>query len=76
VRVSITGIPPQPYEPNEAAVRRHLEWLAEPLFGTRYDDGLIEIAHDRTADASPDQARLFELAEIDAAIQSRARPQS
>ena len=61
-----------PLEPDKAAMRAHLEWLAAPardLDSTRCHDLLIEIAFDHGGDGDPNRAQLFDItsAGLDAA---------
>jgi hypothetical protein len=59
-------------EPNLKAIRDHLEWLTAPARGA-YDDALIEIAYDHNGDQNPSRTKLFELDQLDDAVQFAAR---
>ena len=52
-------------EPDEAAIRQHLEVLAALAVGGSLSDGLLEIAYGTTA---PDKAHLFTLNELHLAV--------
>ena len=58
------GQPEKPRGADCEAIRRHIEWHVERARG-EYDDALFEIAF---GNDGPDQARLFGLDEVDAAV--------
>lgn len=53
-------------QPDDAAIRKHIEWLIAPARG-HYDDALVEIAYEDEAGAL-NKARLYGLDEIDEAV--------
>jgi hypothetical protein len=57
-------------EPDEAAIRRHVELLVAPAVGTPLGDGLIEIAYGH---AEPSKAHLFALTDLHLAVEFAAR---
>lgn len=66
IAITFDGLPSQPYAPDPAQIRQHIEWLTEPARGD-FDDALFEIAWSNEAGA-PNHARLFELDEVEEAV--------
>ena len=61
---------PQNLEPDEAAIRQHLEVLVAPAVAGPLDDGLLEIAYGTT---EPNKAHLFPLSDLHLAAEFAAR---
>lgn len=65
-QISVTGLPRWPLAANKEDIRKHIEWLIDPVRDD-YADALFEIAYDE-AGGQCNAARLFDFDQVDEAV--------